>query len=94
MDIPDDIKQKIEIVYDKRDDKVPIRCKLKSTPEECDVCNRVVQGRKIFIRKVQTPFPRWSQSCNLCKKAFNSVTGEWCTEPELRQFLRDYNKDR
>jgi hypothetical protein len=94
MDIPEDIAKKLKFKHSKRHPQDPPTCTVISEAKECDVCGKVVRGRKIFIRKVQFPCPRWSQTCNICKKSYNSYTNEWCSEPELRHFLREKNKKR
>ena len=93
MEIPKDILQKIEVVYG-LDKHIPLKVKVNHIEEECDVCGEMVKNRKTFIRKVRNPVPRWSETCNLCKKSYNKYNDTWVSEPELRQYLHDKFRNR
>ena len=50
---------------------------LKTQPQKCSDCDRVVQDRKIHQTVYAYPFPHWRKNCGHCKKTQDPETGEF-----------------
>jgi hypothetical protein len=50
---------------------------LKTQPQQCSDCDRVVQDRKLHQTVYAWPFPHWRKNCSVCRKTQDPQTKEF-----------------
>lgn len=91
MKIPEDIKERLKIVYDGQSISTVT---LKPDVRVCEYCEDIIDKKQtITTALVKHPYPHTRTRCNLCNRLKNPVTGEFdCNQADINRFYKENNK--